>query len=145
VAGSLGSRAVFEAAGVLESALRRGDPEPVVAEALAGLNSELAGLIATLRPILFGTSAGGDPAAETSAAAPPSAERTLAAVAEMLACLSGFDPAAQDCLEREPDVFASLFTEGDFALFRSEVELFAFSDAHARLRSAATGAGIGTE
>ena len=75
-------------------------------------------------------------------AAPVDPETAKAAVQLMLGHLSDFDPAAEECLEANRDVFRSLMPAESFTRFAEEIGDFAFAEARARLEEAASEKGV---
>ncbi len=82
-----------------------------------------------------------DPA-PTTADVPLDSEQVKQVVQEMIVHLNNFDPAADDCLEANRDVFRALLPEDSFASFKQELGGFAFADALVRLEQAAKEKGL---
>ena len=133
VAGSLGARAVQDAAGELETALRKGEDG-------ARTESLRLQLSALLTPLAEGLRAALGEHAPTLApplAAPIDPARRRAVVEEMRAYLADFDAAAVDCLEGNRALFSALLPAAEFASFERSVQAFSFPDALAQLQQVA--------
>jgi signal transduction histidine kinase/DNA-binding response OmpR family regulator/HPt (histidine-containing phosphotransfer) domain-containing protein/HAMP domain-containing protein len=129
VGANLGARKVQEAAGDLESAIRKGEDAGRIEALRQRLSAELTPLVEDLHAALG--------AEAPVAATPPPAEvppaRQEAALREMRGYLSGYDAAALECLERHRDVFVFVMAK-EFADFESRVQSFAFPEALDQLR-----------
>jgi two-component system, sensor histidine kinase and response regulator len=134
LAGSLGSRMVQQVAARLEQAIASRAPSakftPILQEFSSVLHDFIRRLHAALPPVMT------DPA-PTTAAAPLDPAQVTRVVQEMIGHLNTFDPAAEECLEANQDVFRALLPDDSFASFRQEVGGFAFANALARLQEAA--------
>jgi CheY-like chemotaxis protein len=124
VGANLGARQVQQAAGELETALRKGADEARIEELRLRLASELAPVVAGLRAAL------GDeaPLAAPVAAAAIDPARLHAVLQEMRGLLGEFDAGAVECLQRHREVFAGVMG-ADFAGFEQRVQGFAFPEA----------------
>jgi hypothetical protein len=60
----------------------------------------------------------------------------------LIGFLDSFDSTAGDCLESNTALLLPLFGAADFPAFQKDVENFAYSDAIAKLREAATKQGL---
>ncbi|MFN0126973.1 MAG: response regulator [Verrucomicrobiales bacterium] len=136
VAGNLGARAVQQAAAKLEQAIASKAQATNLSPALQAFSRALQDLIPSLRAAL--------PPADLPAPPAPAADSVPAGpiVAEMLAHLGNFDPAAGDSLEAHRAVFQTLMSAEAFAAFAREIGDFAFSEAQARLETAARDKGL---
>ncbi|HYN40919.1 MAG TPA: response regulator, partial [Thermoanaerobaculia bacterium] len=139
VAGSLGARGVQESAAALEKGIGGKLPPEALKPLLTGLRTSLAGLVEALKASLPAV-----PAAPglTDPAAPFDPEKAKTAVQQMLAHLADFDPAAEECLEANRDVFRSLMPAESFTRFAEEIGGFAFGEARVRLEEAAREKGV---
>jgi len=138
LAGSLGSRAVQQAAGRLEKALASRAPSAELVPILQDFSSVLQDFISRLHAVLPRTV--NDPA--PTAAVPLDSEQVKQVVQEMIVHLNNFDPAAEECLEVNRDAFRALLPEESFASFKQEVGQFAFANALVRLEEAAKEKGL---
>jgi two-component system sensor histidine kinase/response regulator len=139
VAGSLGARGVQESAAALEKGIGGKLPPEGLTPLLTGFRTGLADLVEALKASLPALPAAPGLAAP---AAPFDPEKAKEAVRQMLAHLADFDPAAEECLEANRDVFRSLFPSESFTRFAEEIGGFAFAEAHARLEEAAREKGV---
>ncbi len=139
LAGSLGSRAVQQAAGRLEKAIASRVPSAELVPILQDFSSVLQDFISRLHAVLPRTVS--DPA-PTTADVPLDSEQVKQVVQEMIVHLNNFDPAAEECLEANRDAFRALLPEDSFASFKQELGGFAFANALVRLEEAAKKKGL---
>jgi len=139
VAGSLGARGVQEAGGALEKGIATKRPPDEVASLLREFRAHLGGFVNALQAVLPVVAAAPEAAAPS---APLDPEKAKAAVFQMLAHLADFDPAAEECLEANRDVFRSLLPPESFTRFGEEISGFAFAEARTRLEAAAREKGV---
>jgi two-component system sensor histidine kinase/response regulator len=129
VGANLGARKVQEAAGELESAIRKGEEAARIEALRLRLAAELTPLVADLRAAL-GEEA---PAAALAPETPVPAARQREVLQEMRGFLSEYDAGAVECLERHRGIFFSLMGK-EFADFEQRVQSFAFPEALDQLR-----------
>jgi signal transduction histidine kinase/HPt (histidine-containing phosphotransfer) domain-containing protein len=131
VAGNLGAGAVQQAAGAVERAVAERAAMTAVQPLLADLHATLSELSGRLRAALPPDA---PPAPTVSQAVDPA--DVSGVVAEMLALLDTFDPAAGELLERRRDVFRVVLGPADLSAFEECITKFAFGDAEMVLRRA---------
>ena len=139
VAGSLGARGVQESAAALEKGIGGKLPPEGLKPLLTDFRAGLAELVEALKASLPAVPASAEPAAPS---APLDPEKAKTAVKQMLGHLSDFDPAAEECLEANRDVFRSLMPAESFTRFAEEIGGFAFAEARTRLEEAAREKGV---
>ena len=134
VAGNLGARVVAQVAGRLEKALasrhQAGELEPFLEEFRSTLEDFLPRLSRAL------PRDGASPVEPATLPPPLDRDRMKPIVAEMIARLNDFDPAAGDYLAAQRGVFSAILPGDELASFESEVTGFAFTEALARLERA---------
>jgi two-component system sensor histidine kinase/response regulator len=129
VAGNLGARSVYAAAGDVEQLISR--QAPTVEPALQKLAGALDPLLANLR-----TALATDTAASTPAPAPPAdPAETRRVAAQTAQLLAGFDATAGDFIEGHAAAWER---------FMRQTRDFAFAEAHAALAAAVQAAGLDT-
>ncbi len=138
VAGSLGVRGVQEVAARLEQAIAAKTSAAELAPVLQEFRTTLDDFVARLHAAL--------PPANAAPTASPTAplDRGLATrvVAEMIAHLNKFDPAAGDCIESNRAVFQAVLPAESFTAFEQAINRFAFANALALLEPAANEKGV---
>ncbi len=142
VAGSLGAKSIQQAGAVLEKAIASRAPSSEIDPLLIGFEAELDDFVGRLTSALGGGEAL-PPSGETTAA-PLDPGKALPIVQQLIGYLDSFDSTAGECLEANSALLLSLFGAADFPAFRKDVENFAYSEALARLRDAATKQGMTT-
>ncbi|MBK9964976.1 MAG: response regulator [Holophagales bacterium] len=139
VAASLGARGLPEAAGAVEKAIAAEISRDGLAPLVQSFRTNLDGFVSTLRAALPAVPSGPAPAAPAASFDPELARK---AVRQMLGHLSDFDPAAEECLEANREVFRSLLPPDSFTLFAGQIGGFAFAEARARLEAASREKGV---
>jgi CheY-like chemotaxis protein len=139
LAGSLGSRTVQQAAASLEKAITSRVPSAEYNPILEEFNSVLHDFVSRLSAALPPSVAEPEP---TAGAVPLDPEQGKQVVREMIGYLNKFDPAAEECLEINRDVFRALLPGESLVNFRQEVGEFAFANALVRLEEAAKEKGL---
>jgi two-component system sensor histidine kinase/response regulator len=139
VGGTLGARAVQNAAAKLEKTIAAKTAAPELAPVLQEFQATLDDFVSRLRAAL--------PQPQTTSvravpAAALDAERAKQVITEMISHLNNFDTAAGDCLEANQDVFRTLLPGEAFAEFEQQVSGFAFEDALSGLQHAAQEKGL---
>jgi len=138
VAGSLGAKAMQQAAATLEKAIATQVPSAELTPLRQQFGRILADLTERVRAAL-------PPVASTSpspaSAAPPEPAQARQILTQMIGLLNNFDPAAAECLEANRAFFQSCLGQEAFARFEQEIGGFAFAEACARIQESTADTG----
>ncbi|MEO5716088.1 MAG: response regulator [Luteolibacter sp.] len=135
VAGNIGAKTVHAAAGHLEKLIRDNAAPDLLETAIRETAAGLDPLLEQLRTAL----ATAPPATESRAPIAVDTEQTRAAATRLAGLLADFDPQAADFLIENQAALSPLFSPDAWSQFSSQVQGYAFNDAHAMLDQALEG------
>ncbi len=131
VAGNIGARSLYKAAGHLEKRIHDNASAQEIEAAQSQAQAELDTLLAGLKPIAISASALVAPPAT-----PVDSVQIRRAASELILLLQAFDPGATDFVESNHATLRSLFVGSAWEEFEKLIQGYAFGDAQALLENA---------
>jgi len=131
VAGNIGAKSLYAAAGQLEKRIHDNAPAKDLEAAKSQTQAELDTLLAGLKPIAVAASV-----PEAAPATPVDSAQMRVAATELIQLLQAFDPGAMDFVESHHAMLWPLFTGTAWEQFEKQIQGYAFGDAQALLEHA---------
>ncbi|MFM2092883.1 MAG: hypothetical protein RIS70_7, partial [Planctomycetota bacterium] len=134
VAGNIGAKALYAAAGQLEKRIHDNASSKDLEAAQSQAQAELDTLLAGLKPIAVSASV-----PEAAPATPVDSAQMRLAAAELIQLLQAFDPGATDFVESHHAMLRPLFAATAWDEFEKQIQGYAFGDAQVLLEHALKG------